>query len=235
MNYIAPIPSCRTGQIITLLLFLALSSCMARSEPGLTDVIDDYLKAQTQGLPGKVSHSIGPLDPRTQLAPCTAYDPFTPQGGRLWGKATVGVRCLGPSSWTIYVPVQIRVQGNYLITTRPLPPGTVLRPEDFAVRGGDLTTKPSGVLTDPAQAIGKSVKNGLGSGQPLRSDQLVAPMAILQGQTVKTVSGGSGFSVSSEGKALNNAAVGQIVQVRSANGQTISGIARPGGIVEISN
>ena len=235
MNSIATIRHWPPGRTIILLLALALPPRMALSDPGLTDVIDDYLKAQTQGLPGKVGYSISPLDPRTQLAPCTAYEPFTPRGGKLWGKATVGVRCLGPASWTIYVPVQIRVQGSYLITTRPLPPGTVVRHEDFAVRNGDLTTKPSGVLTDPAQAIGNSVKNGLGSGQPLRSDQLVAPMAILQGQTVKTVSGGSGFSVSSEGKALNNAAVGQIVQVRSANGQTISGIARPGGIVEISN
>jgi flagella basal body P-ring formation protein FlgA len=40
--------------------------------------------------------------------------------------------------------------------------------------------------------------------------------------------------VSSEGKALNNASDGQVVQVRAASGQTISGIARPGGMVEVS-
>jgi len=49
------------------------------------------------------------------------------------------------------------------------------------------------------------------------------------------VSTGVGFSVSSEGKALGNALAGQIVQVRTNNGQTVSGIARPGGVVEVSH
>ena len=54
-------------------------------------------------------------------------------------------------------------------------------------------------------------------------------------EDVKTISSGAGFSVSSDGKALNNAAEGQVVQVRTNTGQTVSGIARPGGIVEISH
>jgi flagella basal body P-ring formation protein FlgA len=57
---------------------------------------------------------------------------------------------------------------------------------------------------------------------------------VRQGQTVKTVSRGAGFSVSSEGRALHNAQEGQIVQVRTPSGQTVSGIARSGGIVEMS-
>lgn len=34
---------------------------------------------------------------------------------------------------------------------------------------------------------------------------------------------------------MNNAAEGQIAQARLANGQTVSGIARPGGIIEIGH
>jgi flagella basal body P-ring formation protein FlgA len=56
---------------------------------------------------------------------------------------------------------------------------------------------------------------------------------VQQGQNVKTVSNGPGFSVSSEGKALSNAVAGQLVQVRTNSGETVSGIARPGGIVEV--
>jgi len=67
----------------------------------------------------------------------------------------------------------------------------------------------------------------------MRSDQLVAAWAVQHGQSVKTVTHGAGFSVSSEGKALGNAADGQVVQVRTPSGQTVSGIARSGGIVEI--
>ena len=86
---------------------------------------------------------------------------------------------------------------------------------------------------DADQAVGRTVRFGIAAGQPLRSDQLIAPWAVQQGQTVKTVSRGGGFNVSSEGRALNNAQEGQVVQVRTPSGQTVSGIARAGGIVEI--
>lgn len=221
---------CKIGSFLLIAPIVAL----AQTSP-LYGTLEDFLRTQTQGLPGKVNFTIKPLDTRTQLSPCEAFEPFLPRGGKLWGKTTVGMRCLGPSSWTIYIPVQVSVTGNYLVSARNLAGGNIVTSADIAVRSGDLSTLPTSILTDQAQAIGKTLKNGVTSGQPLRSDQLIAPWAVQQGQNVKTISHGPGFSVSSEGKALNNAADGQIVQVRTASGQTVSGIARPGGVVEVSH
>jgi flagellar basal body P-ring formation protein FlgA len=222
----------RSTLIATCCLLTALP-CAAQNT--LYNALDDYLRVQTKGLPGKVSYSVIPLDSRTQLSPCSAFEPFLPAGGKLWGKSTVGVRCLGPSTWTVYIQVKIDVSGNYLISTRTLPAGYVLGAADIVVRSGDLSTLPATVITDPEQAIGKTIRNGFAAGQPLRSDLLITPWAVQQGQSVKTVSSGPGFSVSSEGRALNNAAAGQPVQVRTASGQTVNGIARPGGIVDVTN
>jgi flagella basal body P-ring formation protein FlgA len=196
-------------------------------------VVEDYLRTQTQGFPGKVSVRITPPDARTKLAQCDAYEPFQPPGAAPWGKTTVGVRCLGPASWTLYVQVQVSIKARYLVAARPMATGQVIGENDFVAREGDLGTLPASILMDDEQAIGKTVKIGIAAGQPLRSDQLITPWAVQQGQQVKTISRGAGFSVSSEGKALNNAQDGQIVQVRTPSGQTVSGIARPGGIVEI--
>lgn len=219
---------------LALLFFLLAIPALSNAQSSLTDTLEHYLRTQTQGLPGKVSYSIGQLDSRTQLTPCNAFEPFLPAGSRLWGKATVGVRCLGPSAWTIYIPVQVNVLGNYLVTTRSMSAGQLVGAGDFVSRSGDLGSLPANILTDQAQALGKTVKNGIAAGQPLRSDFLIAPWAVQQGQSVKLVSKGSGFSVSSEGKALNNAVDGQVAQVRTGSGQTVSGIARPGGVVEVS-
>ena len=216
--------------------FLALlSSALSHAQTPLYRALGDYLRTQTQGLPGKVTYSMGQLDTRTQLAACESFEPFLPAGSRLWGKSTVGVRCLGPANWTVYIPVQVNVSGNYLISARTMPAGYVLGAADIVVRSGDLSTLPASTLTDQAQAIGKTVKMGMAAGQPLRSDQLIAPWAVQQGQSVRTISNGPGFSVSSEGVALNNAVAGQMVQVRTPSGQTVSGIARPGGTVEVSH
>lgn len=214
---------------------LLLTPLLVHAQTPLYSTLDDYLRIQTQGLPGKVTYSIGQLDARTQLSECTAFEPFLPTGSKLWGNSTVGVRCLGPSNWTIYVPVKVNVSGNYLISARPMPAGYVISAADIVVRSGDLSTLPANIITDQAQAVGKTVKNGFAAGQPLRGDLLIAQWAVQQGQSVKTVSNGPGFSVSSEGKALNNALAGQLVQVRTASGQTVNGIARAGGVVEVSN
>jgi flagella basal body P-ring formation protein FlgA len=75
----------------------------------------------------------------------------------------------------------------------------------------------------------------VGVGQALRENQLQTPFAIRQGQTVKVISKGPGFSVSAEGKAVNNATSGQMTQIRMESGQVISGVAKPDGTIEISN
>lgn len=227
-------PAFRFTCRLAFVFLLLANPLLAHAQNSLADTLDHFLRTQTQGLPGKVSYTVGQLDSRTQLSPCNAFEPFLPAGSRLWGKATVGVRCLGPSAWTIYVPVQVTVSGNYLVTTRSMAAGQILGAGDIVSRSGDLSSLPVNILTDQAQAIGKTVKNGISAGQPLRSDFVIAPWAVQQGQTVRLVSKGSGFSVSGEGKALNNAADGQIAQVRTASGQSVSGIARPGGIVEVS-
>lgn len=218
---------------LALMFFLLAGAASLHAQELLTTTLDQYLRTQTQGLPGQVSYNIGHIDARTQSRPCTAFEPFLPTGSRLWGKTTLGVRCLAPATWTIYVPVQVNVSGNYLIAARPVTAGQLLAPDDIVIRSGDMASLPANILTEPAQAIGKTAKNRIAAGQLLRSDFLTAPWAVQQSQSVKLVSKGAGFSVSSEGKALNNAVDGQIAQVRTSSGQTVSGIARTGGIVEV--
>lgn len=229
--YLVKHPGSRLG---LLLVLLAAASTCAYAQASLSTALDSYLRVQTQGLPGKVSYSIGRLDQHAQDAPCSAFEPFLPPGSRLWGRTTVGVRCLAPNPWTVYVPVQISVSGSYLVTARQLKRGEVVASGDVFAQSGDLGALPASVVTDPEQALGKTVRNGIAAGQPLRSDQLTAPWAVQQGQSVKLQSTGAGFTVSNEGKALNNATDGQIAQVRTASGQVVSGVARPGGIVEVT-
>lgn len=216
-------------------LALAVVAGPARAETDpLLDVAERHLRLQTQGLPGKVTITLGSLDPRTKLPPCTAHEAYTPAGARLMGKTHVGVRCLGPNVWNVLVPVHIRVSCSYVTTAKPLGAGQVVQPDDLLILEGDLGNLPTGIVTDPARAVGKTLRNSLGAGQPLRSDQLLAPLVIRQGQTVRLVSRGAGFAVSGEGKAVNNAAEGQVAQIRMPSGQVVSGIATADGSAEVN-
>jgi flagella basal body P-ring formation protein FlgA len=62
---------------------------------------------------------------------------------------------------------------------------------------------------------------------------LRAPTVIRAGQVVRMVAKGQGFQVTSEGRALSTANLGQTVSVRTSSGQVVSGVAQENGVVEI--
>lgn len=200
----------------------------------LRQTVEQFLRIQTAGLPGEVSITVGNIDSRLKLAACPTPQAFLPHNNRAWGKTTVGVRCTAPATWAVYIPVRVLVQGDYIAAAVPLAQGQVIRQEDIAKVKGDLTTLPSGIITNSAQVVGQTVTRSLPLGAPLRQDSLRSQRAVQQGQTVKLVSGGPGFRVSTEGKAQTNANEGQTIQVRTNGGQIISGIAKMGGVVEVA-
>ncbi len=223
-----------------LLLLIAVpllaGSVYARQDPAeVKRAVEAFLRVQTRGLPGEADFTVGAIDPNNHLAPCPALEAFLPAGARPWGRINVGVRCQAVAGWSIYVPAQVRVMGEYLATARPLARGQVLAAGDLVRRRGDLAELPAGIVTEEARAVGHVLGVSVQSGQVLRSDLLRAPLAVQQGQSVKIVSTGKGFQVSAEGKALTGAADGQVVQVRTASGQTLTGIARTGGTVEVGH
>lgn len=218
---------------ILLTATLLINSAFPADSAIVLDTAEQHLRLQTKGLPGTVTITMGQFDGR-RLPPCSVHEAFSPQGSRMMGKTNVGVRCLSPNAWTVLVPAQIAVTGNYVTSSRALLAGQIIQASDLATLNGNVSNFPTGVVSDPATAIGKTLRNSLGAGQALRADQLIAAMVIRQGQTVKVISSGSGFSVSAEGKAINNASAGELVRVRLESGQTISGKARADGSVEIS-
>jgi flagella basal body P-ring formation protein FlgA len=64
---------------------------------------------------------------------------------------------------------------------------------------------------------------------------LRARPVVQAGDSVKLVYAGTGFTVSTEGKAAAQAANGQIVPIRTESGKMVNGIARSGGIAEVPN
>ncbi|MDN7182047.1 flagellar basal body P-ring formation protein FlgA [Caballeronia sp. SEWSISQ10-4 2] len=191
-----------------------------------------FLTQQAAGLPGKADITVTPVFPRG-LAACSTLEPFLPAGSRLWGRTTVGVRCSGERPWTLYLQARVSVMATYYLAARAVAPGEVLSAADLIPRDGDLTTMPQAIVTDPSQAVGAVTLSRLAAGLPLRTDMLRGAGAIVIGQTVHVVTNGAGFSISAEGSAMNNAAPGQQVRVKTAGGQIISGVAKDASTVEI--
>lgn len=223
-----------TALLLTPALALAQQPPAARQDlAALRGVVEHYLAAQSAGLPGQVSVEVGALDPRMSLAACPAPQAFQQPGARAWGKTTVGVRCTAPSAWTVYIQAKVAVQADYVAAAVPLVQGQPIEQSQLVLVKGDLAAMPNGVLTDMAQAIGRSSTISLPSGAPLRLDALRSKPVVQQGQLVRVVSSGEGFKVSAEARAIGSAGEGQVVQVRTPAGAIISGVAKAGGLVEV--
>jgi len=217
---------------ILLLIALPAWAGAQQNHAEIRAAVESFVRAQTTTLPGKVTVKVGEIDRRIALPVCPELEAFLPPGGQLLGNGTVGVRCpADKKAWKLFVPVHVTVTANLLIANKPLQQGQALRAEDLASQDGELTQ--TGILTDPVQAVGKILKNSIGAGQVLKQDMLRAPYAVTQGQTVQLQAEGSGFRLHSEGHALNNAAEGQTVRVRTSSDQVVSGTARPNGVVEV--
>ena len=195
--------------------------------------VHEFLMTQSQGLPGVISISVGNIDNNLRLASCPAVEVFMPQGSRSWGKTSVGVRCNVQPSWMLYVQANISVKARYVVAALPLAQGHIVSAEDLVFENGDLAQLPAGIFTDMSQAVGRSMSVSLTPGTVLRQEMLRQPSVVQQGQAVTLVSSGVGFDITAEGKALTKASEGQVVQVKVASGQVISGIARQDGVVSV--
>jgi len=209
------------------------SAIAQQAEGGIEVRVHEFLHRQVAGLPGEVSIELAPLDPNSQLPACAALEVFLPAGTRAWGRFSVGVRCDSPVTWTAYLQARVAVVADYLVAARPLRAGQVLGPADLGARRGDLTALSDNLLTDPTQAVGHHTRIAVAAGSPLRGDMLRVPHAVRQGQNVTVLGVGAGFRVASEGRAMNNAAPGEKVRVRLADGQVVTGTAQAGGTVAL--
>ncbi len=198
----------------------------------ISQAVTAYLDSHMRTLPGSATYTAGRIGAERLSDACEGYDVALEATARPWGRTQVTVRCRG-AGWKLRVPVEIRVVAEYLVAAQPIAAGQKLLDADIASQSGELSEIPGTVLLDRQQALGRTAIGAIPAGRPLRPELLRQPMAVQSGQTVKVVGTGAGFQVTNEGRAMGNAAVGQVAQVRLNSGQVVSGVVRSDGAVEI--
>jgi len=231
MSYLAPL-----ARLAALLLtcLLTPSESLAKGLDSLRLEAREWLLDQArQAYPSAQAQvDIGPLDPRLHLAPCSQVRFFLPAGAKLWRPGTLGVKCVGPASWNIYLSYQARLTGPALVSKHALPARHLLSQEDVALVPVPYQQDPGSYpLTLPDGAVNQ---RPMAAGQAVLIQDLALPDVIRAGSQVRVRAIGAGFSVSQEGKALNAAKAGGEVRVKMPTGRIVRGLATPAGEVEIN-
>ncbi|HGE6930539.1 TPA: flagellar basal body P-ring formation chaperone FlgA [Enterobacter cloacae] len=149
---------------------------------------------------------------------------------RLTGKRTVLAQC---GARRHFLPVRISAQGTWWVASQSLPGGAIVQRSDIEPVTDALDNQPSGLIFNANEIIGQRLTRAIDAGKPLLENQLRQQWRLRAGQTVDLVTTGSGFRIRSQGKALNNAAVDDVLKVKTAGGRTVSGKVGADGQVMI--
>lgn len=227
--------------LVTALAVAALSGLhSARAQHVSVDenALRSFASAQVAGANGdyvsRFDVKIGSLDALAQVAPCRRSEPFLPSGARLWGRSSLGLRCVDGATWTVMLPVVVTAWGRAVVAATPLTAGVVLATTDLREGEVELTREGAGVTRDAQALAGRTLLRGLQPGQAVRIDMVRSTPVVMAGDPVRLRILGAGFIVTSSGQAMNTAADGQSVRVRTELGKVLTGVAREGRQVEVT-
>jgi len=214
----------KRGLAATLLLWSALSSAQ-----DLDAQLTAFFAQRLAGISDEVTVTI--RSPANLLPSCEQPSFSVPGSARLWGNLSVQTRCANEKR---YIQVVVQAMGNYVVASQVIARGSVLQPGSVTLKRGRLDQLPPRTMLDINQAQDAVTLRDVAPGQPLQLSMLRQSWRIKAGQRVMVVASGDGFSVNSEGKALNNAAVAQNARVRMASGQVVSGTVGSDGNILIN-
>ena len=134
----------------------------------------------------------------------------------------------------VQIQVQVQVTGTYLVATRQVLRGATINADDMRLEQGRLDTLPARTVMKAEEAVGAIALRDITPGQPVTLMMMRQPWRVKAGQTVTITASGDGCNISSEGKAMNNAAALQTVRVRMNSGQIVMGKVDANGNILIT-
>ncbi|MFC3530633.1 flagellar basal body P-ring formation chaperone FlgA [Vogesella facilis] len=135
--------------------------------------------------------------------------------------------------WSLSLPVLASELQLVLVTTRLMRAGEVLQADDIKLAPVNNRSQLSQGIRDQTLLLGQMVRSTLPPGTMLTASQVRSPFVVKMNQPVKLQIRGDGFAVNSDATALGNAAAGERVNVRVANGKVISALVEADGSVSV--
>lgn len=207
---------------LTLALMLPASvfgSAVQTTASQILQATDAFLQrfAEEQKLRGfDVRYETGSLDQRLALAPCPHPLQLSFVGDPWKSRyPSVQVSCAGERPWRLFVTPAVTIRGPGLVSRRALARGEILTADAVTVTTMVLNDSRRGIISAPEEVAGMIVRRPISPGIPITPELLDAPNAVSRGDHVIITARSGAFSVTSRGKALANAAIGEQVLVEN--------------------
>ena len=119
------------------------------------------------------------------------------------GARTSACAARNAGSWTVYLPITVHVYARVPVAARNLANGETLKAADVAFEERDISAPGMGPFPTAEQIEGRILVRGYLAGQPIVSTAFRPNPVVANGDPVKVIVRGSGFSIVTTGVALS--------------------------------
>ncbi len=231
------LPKYLTTHLMPVLLLVSTGAAAAppvQPVAAIDAVVRQHVAASLEP-EAEIDVQIGRLDPRLRLALCdqtlVANDART---GRNGATSSVEVRCEGSQPWSLYVPVTLVSFAEVVVAAHPLPRNAVLTAADLRLARRRVNPYDADYFTTVEQVDGQIAVRAIASGQQLGGSNLKRPQLVRRGEQVIVTSIAGNIKVSVQGRALENGALGDRIEVQNANSErVVEGEVSGAGVVVV--
>lgn len=214
--------------ILSILLFFASAGLFAevtQSPELLTQKIEMYvLKQLASYKEGKIHVSADKIDSRLSLKAC-AEDQlvvFNPYSSPILETNTMGIKCQEPDNhWSLYVPIRIIILKTVFVANRTLKKGDRITGSDIYQTEMDVHKLRHGYFNDIDDIVGQVCKQNIAVNHPFNPTNIELPKVVKKGEKVSIVTGNNNLTISMEGIAIIDGALGETISVRNLSSKKI--------------
>jgi flagella basal body P-ring formation protein FlgA len=213
--------------------FIAIACALALAAPAghaqdAFEPVENIRQAALAAVPGaEAGQAEATLDPALRLPRCAAGLQAT-----LASAGTIEVGC--PGGWRLFVPVRVQRVQPVLVLVANAAAGEPLRADQLRVETRDAGRVLGAPLTDPSQAIGRTLRRPTRAGQVIAAADLQAERLVRRGDPVTLVSGAGGIEVRMAGRAMGPAGIAEAVAVENLSSRrVVHGVVMANGEVRV--
>ncbi|QGU88523.1 flagellar basal body P-ring formation chaperone FlgA [Erwinia sorbitola] len=144
------------------------------------------------------------------------------------------IRCEGAEGWEVNVTVKPDIYLPILVARSTLARGKLLAASDVTIKKKNITGLRDGIIVNPDDAIGLTVKKRIRDMQPISPSMLDQPLMVERGQQVVMLAMQDGVQARMIGVAMKKGRKGDIIKVKNLTSErTVSAVVEGQGLVHM--
>lgn len=170
----------------------------------------------------RIEIEVSAIDPRLSLTACDRpLQASIPQTQSPVGRINVKVECEGSIPWSKYVPANVRIYQQILVSTRPLARGETLTAADVMLAESEISSMRQSYLQSAAEAVGMELKRSIPAQAVVTQEALALPTLINRGDTVVMSAQAGTVMIRQQGIALQSGELGSQIPVRNTSSDVV--------------